>query len=99
MTKPVCVKYSHEPNPGRQIHVCKMCYEKIGFERSIRHKGRNTVLEVMNRNLEPEKLMMNQIFGVHGEELIFQTLISRKTFQKVRNGLSVLFRTLIKELS
>lgn len=42
--------------------------------------------------------MMNKIFVVHGE-LIFQMIISRKTFKKVRNGLSVLFRTLIKELS
>lgn len=41
---------------------------------------------------------MNAIFVVH-EELIFQTVISRKTFKKVRNGLSVLFRILIKELN
>lgn len=43
--------------------------------------------------------MMNQIFGVHGGEMISQMIILRKIFKKVRKGLSVLFRTLIKKLS
>lgn len=57
------------------------------------------MLEATDSNLELEELMMNQIFGVHGGEMISQMIILRKIFKKVRNGLSALFRTLIKKLS